>query len=167
MERFLISGLAGAAILLQGCAQPRAAAETAQTPSVSSFTLTTYRGGEMLWRMDAASAVFSGTGNFAEVFDGQVRFYGRGDYVSHARFERASVDLRTRDARFPGRTVIHTVGRERITTRDMVYVASDDTVRSSWPVTVIRAGELIRGSGFVARNGFQDVVITDNEILPH
>lgn len=162
-----IGRLIGMTVVLTACSPaPRAVMESAPTPSVSSFTLTTYRRGVPLWRMDADRAVFGPDGASADVFQGEIQFYGPKDYVSRARFERAVVNLRTRDARFPGHAVIHTVAPEEIRACDMVYISSDDTVRSERPVTVVRPREVMKGSGFIARNGFQEIVIADHEIIP-
>ncbi|MFQ3675068.1 MAG: LPS export ABC transporter periplasmic protein LptC [Endomicrobiia bacterium] len=135
-------------------------------PKIIDFSLVNMKDGKKVWLVTASEALIDEFNNQIVVSTGVIKFYKKDDYISEMKFKKAVIDTKTNNIDFFGENIATTVEKEKIITYDTKYNSSENKVFSDKKIIIYRSGSVITGKGFETEDGFKNIKIKENIIVP-
>jgi LPS export ABC transporter protein LptC len=140
--------------------------DTKYIPKILNFSLVNTKEGKNIWLITATEAQIDEFNNKVIVSTGVIKFYKKDDYISEMKFSKAVVDTKTNNIDFLGENIVTTVEKEKIITYDTKYISSQNKVVSDKEIVIYRQESVITGKGFETEDGFKNIKIKENIVVP-
>lgn len=164
----------GAGILLlcaclHGCGSEVSSTKIMEAPPIpeqalEQFTVTETEKGQPHWVLNAASAQINESQKRAVLQFPRVKFYENGQYVSTLVAARGVINTENYDITGEGACTLDTVKGERLETSDLRYRSDTKKIVTNAPVTLIRDGETIHGTGMEATPDLETIIIRKQRV---
>ena len=135
-------------------------------PKIIDFNLVNMKEGKKMWLVTASEAQIDEFNNQVIVSSGVIKFYKKDDYISEMKFKKAVIDTKTNNIDFFGENIATTVEKEKIITYDTKYNSSENKIFSDKKIIIYRSESIITGKGFETEDGFKNIKIKENIIVP-
>lgn len=135
-------------------------------PKIIDFNLVNMKEGKKKWLVTATEAQIDEFNNQVIVSSGVIKFYKKDDYISEMKFKKAVIDTKTNNIDFFGENIVTTVEKEKIITYDTKYNSSENKAFSDKKIIIYRMESVITGKGFETKDGFKNIKIKENIIVP-
>jgi LPS export ABC transporter protein LptC len=173
MMKFLPSLFSGlflwGIILLAGCAKEAAPQKTTEVPSIpeqaiEQFTVTETEAGTPHWVLNAASAQINDATKKAVLQFPRVKFYEKGEYVSTLVAVRGVINTQNYDIMGESTCVLDTAKGEHLETSNLRYRSDTKKIVTDAPVKLIKADEIIYGTGMEATPDLETIIIKKQRV---
>lgn len=156
-------------MVLSGCGSDVSSSKIMEAPPIpeqalEQFTVSETEKGQPQWVLNAASAQINETQKRAVLQFPRVKFYEHGAYVSTLVAARGVINMENYDIVGEGACTLDTAKGERLETRDLRYRSDTKKIVTDAPVTLIREGETIHGTGMEATPDLETIIIRKQRV---
>lgn len=158
-----------ACTFLHGCGGEVSSKKIMEAPPIpeqalEQFTVSETEKGQPHWVLNAASAQINEAQKRAVLQFPRVKFYEHGQYVSTLVAARGVINTENYDIIGEGACTLDTVKGEHLETRDLRYRSDTKKIVTEAPVTLIRDGETIHGTGMEATPDLETIIIRKQRV---
>ncbi len=147
-----------------GCSAERLSVDMEPHQVMEEFSMTQTRSGQPAWRLKAKLAIIKEKTHRAKLDEPRIDFYENGKIVSRVRAVYGIAHLDTHDVVLSTSVVLTSVedGSVLMTER-LSYSDKKHLLFTKLPIVLKRPGTLLRGRGFEADPGLNEIRIFDQE----
>lgn len=132
--------------------------------AIEQFTVTETEAGKTHWVLNATSAQINEAEKRAVLQFPRIKFYEKGEYVSTLVAARGVINTQNYDIIGEGACTLDTAKGERLETSNMHYKSDVKKIVTDAPVKLIRADEIIYGTGMEATPDLETIIIKKQRV---